>query len=355
MQTSSSPLCRCTARKTWSPSRGSNNKYFPMQETQCDKFGVSGGLGEPRFGLKLWLGSMDRMDESSSKSWVLFRGLPYRAIVIGVDLCMFMSMEKTSRDAAPEPWRGARSLARPAAAAFVWRGGRERGGGGRPASAPRPGHRERALSPRPFVPAGDRARRGAERRGRAAAPGVREQRRLGAARPGLGGRRSHGARSAGENKRLGNALRAAGTVVSLLRRGRAALPRPGCRWRVSLAAGARGAPKMPREIAREHLTWSGQRPGRQKSASRGGRLGGAAPADGAAHRRQPRRQGERRRNVGQRAALRAGEKKRAAVIAAASIEEQKVQPRAREGERFHVSIAQQDFCVETRFLRSFLM
>lgn len=123
MQTSSSPLCRCTARKTWSPSRGSNNKYFPMQETQCDKFGVSGGLGEPRFGLKLWLGSMDRMDESSSKSWVLFRGLPYRAIVIGVDLCMFMSMEKTSRDAAPEPWRGARSLARPAAAAFVWRGG----------------------------------------------------------------------------------------------------------------------------------------------------------------------------------------------------------------------------------------
>lgn len=114
LQTSSSPLCRCTARKTWSPSRGSNNKYFPMQETQCDKFGVSGGLGEPRFGLKLWLGSMDRMDESSSKSWVLFRGLPYRAIVIGVDLCMFMSMEKTSRDAAPEPWRGARSLARPA-------------------------------------------------------------------------------------------------------------------------------------------------------------------------------------------------------------------------------------------------
>lgn len=86
LQTSSSPLCRCTARKTWSPSRGSNNKYFPMQETQCDKFGVSGGLGEPRFGLKLWLGSMDRMDESSSKSWVLFRGLPYRAIVIGVDL-----------------------------------------------------------------------------------------------------------------------------------------------------------------------------------------------------------------------------------------------------------------------------
>lgn len=179
LQTSSSPLCRCTARKTWSPSRGSNNKYFPMQETQCDKFGVSGGLGEPRFGLKLWLGSMDRMDESSSKSWVLFRGLPYRAIVIGVDLCMFMSMEKTSRDAAPEPWRGARSLARPAAAAFVWRGGRERerGGGGRPASAPRPGHRERALSPRPFVPAAGRARSGAEQRGGgAAAPGAGEPR-----------------------------------------------------------------------------------------------------------------------------------------------------------------------------------
>lgn len=86
LHTSSSPLCRCTARKTWSPSRGSNSKYFPMQETQCDKFGVSGGLGEPRFGLKLWLGSADLIDDSSSKSWVLFRDLPYLAIVIGVDL-----------------------------------------------------------------------------------------------------------------------------------------------------------------------------------------------------------------------------------------------------------------------------
>lgn len=92
LHTSSSPLCRCTARKTWSPSRGSNNKYFPMQETQCDKFGVSGGLGEPRFGLKLWLGSADLIDDNSSKSWVLFRDLPYLAIVMGVDLCMFMSV-----------------------------------------------------------------------------------------------------------------------------------------------------------------------------------------------------------------------------------------------------------------------
>lgn len=57
-----------------------------MQETQCDKFGVSGGLGEPRFGLKLWLGSADLIDDNSSKSWVLFRDLPYLAIVMGVDL-----------------------------------------------------------------------------------------------------------------------------------------------------------------------------------------------------------------------------------------------------------------------------
>lgn len=63
-----------------------------MQETQCDKFGVSGGLGEPRFGLKLWLGSADLRDDNSSKSWVLFRDLPYLAIVMGVDLCMFMSV-----------------------------------------------------------------------------------------------------------------------------------------------------------------------------------------------------------------------------------------------------------------------
>lgn len=97
MHTSSSPLCRCTARKTWSPSRGSNNKYFPMQETQCDKFGVSGGLGEPRFGLKLWLGSADLIDDNSSKSWVLFRDLPYLAIVMGVDLCMFMSVGDRTR------------------------------------------------------------------------------------------------------------------------------------------------------------------------------------------------------------------------------------------------------------------
>lgn len=98
LHTSSSPLCRCTARKTWSPSRGSNNKYFPMQETQCDKFGVSGGLGEPRFGLKLWLGSADLRDDNSSKSWVLFRDLPYLAIVMGVDLCMFMSVGSHTTD-----------------------------------------------------------------------------------------------------------------------------------------------------------------------------------------------------------------------------------------------------------------
>lgn len=109
LHTSSSPLCRCTARKTWSPSRGSNSKYFPMQETQCDKFGVSGGLGEPRFGLKLWLGSADLIEDSSSKSWVLFRDLPYLAIVIGVDLCMFMSVgiahDKTNKQTEKPGWR----------------------------------------------------------------------------------------------------------------------------------------------------------------------------------------------------------------------------------------------------------
>lgn len=209
MQTSSSPLCRCTARKTWSPSRGSNNKYFPMQETQCDKFGVSGGLGEPRFGLKLWLGSMDRMDESSSKSWVLFRGLPYRAIVIGVDLCMFMSMEKPSRDAAPEPWRGERSLARPAAAAFVCAGGAGAGARRRRATSLSAAswHGERALSPPPFVPpaAGRGAERGGGRRG-----GERGAERRGRS----------SALPRGENKRLSRALRARGpSFLSLLQRG----------------------------------------------------------------------------------------------------------------------------------------
>lgn len=47
-----------------------------MQETQCDKLGVSGGLGDPKLGLKLWLDSVGLIDESSSKSWVLFRSLP---------------------------------------------------------------------------------------------------------------------------------------------------------------------------------------------------------------------------------------------------------------------------------------
>lgn len=152
-----------------------------MQETQCDKFGVSGGLGEPRFGLKLWLGSMDRMDESSSKSWVLFRGLPYRAIVIGVDLCMFMSMEKPSRDAAPKPWRRERSLARPAAAAFVCTGGAGAGEQRRRRATSLSAaswHGERALSPPPFVPPA--AGRGAERGGGAARHGAER----GAARPG---------------------------------------------------------------------------------------------------------------------------------------------------------------------------
>lgn len=169
-----------------------------MQETQCDKFGVSGGLGEPRFGLKLWLGSMDRMDESSSKSWVLFRGLPYRAIVIGVDLCMFMSMEKPSRDAAPEPWRGERSLARPAAAAFVCAGGAGAGARRRRATSLSAAswHGERALSPPPFVPpaAGRGAGRGAARRG--------------AARPGLGA-------AAGRKQKVKSGATRTGTVLSL--------------------------------------------------------------------------------------------------------------------------------------------
>lgn len=187
LQTSSSPLCRCTARKTWSPSRGSNNKYFPMQETQCDKFGVSGGLGEPRFGLKLWLGSMDRMDESSSKSWVLFRGLPYRAIVIGVDLCMFMSMEKTSRDAAPEPWRGARSLARPAAAAFVWRGGAGAGARRRRATSLSAASWAQGESAQPPALC-SRRRPGAQRRGAARSRGGSGARCRGAEERGRRGR-----------------------------------------------------------------------------------------------------------------------------------------------------------------------
>lgn len=64
-----------------------------MQETQCDELGVSGGLGEPRLGLKLWLGSVHLMEDNSSKSWFLFLDLPYLVIDIGFDLCMFMSMK----------------------------------------------------------------------------------------------------------------------------------------------------------------------------------------------------------------------------------------------------------------------
>ncbi|CAM9967098.1 unnamed protein product, partial [Bubo scandiacus] len=68
---------------------------------------------------------------------------------------------------------------------------------------------------------------------------------------------------------------------------------------------------MPREIAREHLTWSGQRPGRQKSARRGGRLGRAAPAERAAQR--PRGQGQRPRNAEQSSAHRSAPAKRNAL------------------------------------------
>lgn len=109
-----------------------------MQETQCDKFGVSGGLGEPRFGLKLWLGSADLIDDSSSKSWVLFRDLPYLAIVMGVDLCMFMSVG-IARDRHTKSRRRDESLASAAAGASVPRilgRGRERGYAGKELEAP---------------------------------------------------------------------------------------------------------------------------------------------------------------------------------------------------------------------------
>lgn len=103
-----------------------------MQETQCDKFGVSGGLGEPRFGLKLWLGSADLIDDNSSKSWVLFRDLPYLAIVMGVDLCMFMSVGIALDKQKKNRWRD-ESRASAAAGASVPRmlKGIERGGTGR--------------------------------------------------------------------------------------------------------------------------------------------------------------------------------------------------------------------------------
>lgn len=102
-----------------------------MQETQCDKFGVSGGLGEPRFGLKLWLGSADLIDDNSSKSWVLFRDLPYLAIVIGVDLCMFMSVG-IAHDKQKSPLERGESQASAAAGASGFKKGtrqegRERG------------------------------------------------------------------------------------------------------------------------------------------------------------------------------------------------------------------------------------
>lgn len=118
---------------------------------------------------------------------------------------------------------------------------------------------------------------------------------------------------------------------------------------MSLAAGAPGAPKTRREIAREHLTWSGQRPGPTKERSARqeapqsspggwGRAGTGCSSGGTGGSAQP---------------LRAGGKKRAVVVAVASTE-QKVQPRAREEEGFHVSTAQRDFRLGARCLRGVL-
>lgn len=61
-----------------------------MREIQCDESGVSGGLGEPRLGLKLWCDSVLLRQDNSSKSCDLCRDLPYREMLIGFDLCMFM-------------------------------------------------------------------------------------------------------------------------------------------------------------------------------------------------------------------------------------------------------------------------
>lgn len=47
-----------------------------MREMQCDESGVSGGLGDPRFGLKLWLDSVVLKQDNSSKSCDLCRDLP---------------------------------------------------------------------------------------------------------------------------------------------------------------------------------------------------------------------------------------------------------------------------------------
>lgn len=97
-----------------------------MQETQCDGLGVSGGLGEPRFGLKLWLGSEHLMDDSSSKSWVLFRDLPYLVIVMGFDLCMFMraakSQERNKKKIVKEGLYGGLCACRVLGGSFQWGG-----------------------------------------------------------------------------------------------------------------------------------------------------------------------------------------------------------------------------------------
>lgn len=135
-------------------------------------------------------------------------------------------------------------------------------GTGRERSAPGP------LFP---PPAGRAAARSSAEPGRQRRP-VPGGRGAGAARPGLGGRRSRGARSAGGNKRSVTRCAQRDRPSAPLRPGSAALPRLGCRWRGSPAASARGAPRMPRETAREHLTWADKGAGPRLEAR------GAAPA-----------------------------------------------------------------------------
>lgn len=199
---------------------------------------------------------------------------------------MFMSMEKTSRDAAPEPWRGARSLARPAAAAFVWR----RGGGSGSAAAAGDQPQRRVLGT-----GRERSARGPlfpPPAGRAAA---RSSAAAGQRRPGPGSRGAGGGaagagrpplpRGAQRGRQQRSVTRCAqrDRPSAPLRPGSAALPRLGCRWRGSLAASARGAPRMPRETAREHLTWADKGAGPRRAA-RGSRTGTAGARRGSAHR-----------------------------------------------------------------------
>lgn len=47
-----------------------------MQEIQWEESGVSGGLGDPRLGLKLWLDSVVLKQDNSSNSVALCRDLP---------------------------------------------------------------------------------------------------------------------------------------------------------------------------------------------------------------------------------------------------------------------------------------